>query len=462
VLLHLALSDKTVQSVVAHDHVRAGLLHAEADTANLTSKASALVGKVKVRLNMVDGKGQQEQIERVQAYGASQRHVMISYCWAQQDTVMRIKSSLTDRGYNCWLDVEQMSGSTVDAMADAIDHSYAVVYGISLAYKESANCRLEAMYAHQAKVQMIPMLLQDGYVAKGWLGMLLGTQLWYGFFGSTLATESAFAKQIDQLCRPLGNPNRAHRGLWGVAKDKLMVATPSAPAPAPTPVPALTLAPAPAPPPPPPPETLTPTPEPGLTSAPTPPPPPAPVAAISSLAPGRAYQSPSSTPHLALPTQMSSSTDWGESQQHRSLPIFQSPSPTQIAFESSSPLLSHSYMHDSPHAHPGQQELVRARETIVKLEEKHERSLLKLEERKKRSFVVEELATVRVMVARLEAELKASEQARLVEQGVATRELKASEHARLTEQMVAAAQIRQVVYTSVAAVALAAIAVWRR
>ena len=68
---------------------------------------------------------------------------MISYCWAQQDVVLRIKKALAEQGYVCWLDVEQMSLSTVDAMAEAIDSSYAVVYGISLDYKESANCRLE-------------------------------------------------------------------------------------------------------------------------------------------------------------------------------------------------------------------------------------------------------------------------------------------------------------------------------
>jgi hypothetical protein len=148
---------------------------------------------------------------------------MLQRCREQQEVVVRIKNALADRGYSCWLDVEQMSGSTVDAMADAIDHSYAVVYGISLEYKESANCRLEAMYAHQAKVQMIPLLLQENYTAKGWLGMLLGTQLWYGFFGATIATESTFTKQIDQLCRPLGSPDRGQRAMWDVAKTKLMV-----------------------------------------------------------------------------------------------------------------------------------------------------------------------------------------------------------------------------------------------
>ena len=42
------------------------------------------------------------------------------------------------------------------------------------------------MYAHQSGVQMIPVMLEDNWQPNGWLGMLLGTRLWYGFIGSAL------------------------------------------------------------------------------------------------------------------------------------------------------------------------------------------------------------------------------------------------------------------------------------
>ena len=60
-------------------------------------------------------------------------------------------------------------------MAEAVDLALAVCYGISLEYKESANCKLEALYAHQAGILMIPMMLSDiaEYRPNGWLGMLL-------------------------------------------------------------------------------------------------------------------------------------------------------------------------------------------------------------------------------------------------------------------------------------------------
>ena len=34
-------------------------------------------------------------------------------------------------------------------MSDAVEGSEVILYGVSKRYKESANCRLEANYAHQ-------------------------------------------------------------------------------------------------------------------------------------------------------------------------------------------------------------------------------------------------------------------------------------------------------------------------
>ena len=63
-----------------------------------------------------------------------------------------------------------MKGSTVDAMASGADNAEVMLSCISLKYKESANCRLEAQYAHQQSVDMIPLLVEKGYKASGWLG----------------------------------------------------------------------------------------------------------------------------------------------------------------------------------------------------------------------------------------------------------------------------------------------------
>ena len=56
-------------------------------------------------------------------------------------------------------------------MSDAVDGAAAVCFGVSAAYKESSNCRLEAQYAHQTGVDMIPMMMENPEKkVRGWLG----------------------------------------------------------------------------------------------------------------------------------------------------------------------------------------------------------------------------------------------------------------------------------------------------
>jgi male-specific lethal 1 len=69
--------------------------------------------------------------------------------------------------------------ATLDAMSDAVEGSACILYGVSKQYKESANCRLEAMYGTQCGVDMIPLMMEEGYRSNGWLGIIMGTRLWY-------------------------------------------------------------------------------------------------------------------------------------------------------------------------------------------------------------------------------------------------------------------------------------------
>ena len=131
-------------------------------------------------------------------------HVMLSYNWDHQATIKRVNSALQARGYAVWIDIEKMQGSAVEAMADAVEDAVVMCYGISRAYKESANCRLEAQYAYQQKKEMVPLMMQEGYSANGWLGMLLGVRLWYAFFGKVLESDEAFEGKVEELCRELG------------------------------------------------------------------------------------------------------------------------------------------------------------------------------------------------------------------------------------------------------------------
>ena len=143
----------------------------------------------------------------------SSKHVMISYCWDQQAVIKRVHAALVKRGYNIWIDIEQMKGSTVDSMAAAVEGAVVMLIGVSRQYKESTNCRLEAQYAMQREVQTIPLMLAEKYQADGWLGMLIGTRMWYGFYGAVLSDDSAFEIKVSELCRDLGV--RGRRGAAG-------------------------------------------------------------------------------------------------------------------------------------------------------------------------------------------------------------------------------------------------------
>ena len=85
-------------------------------------------------------------------------HLMVSYQWDVQSTIERIVRSLEARGYDVWFDLDRMKGSTMDAMGEGVDGAEVVLFGVSLAYKESGNCRLEANYAHQQQVDMLSLI----------------------------------------------------------------------------------------------------------------------------------------------------------------------------------------------------------------------------------------------------------------------------------------------------------------
>ena len=78
-------------------------------------------------------------------------HVMASYNWDHQEVIMRVVGSLQSRGYLVWVDLEQMKGSTVDTMSLAVEGSEVVLIGVSRAYKESSNCRMEAQYCMRCR-----------------------------------------------------------------------------------------------------------------------------------------------------------------------------------------------------------------------------------------------------------------------------------------------------------------------
>ena len=144
----------------------------------------------------LEGKTARQSSEKIESTG---NHVMISYQWDSQEVLVEVKNRLQASGYRVWMDLEQMGGSTLEAMAKAGEDSSVVLICVSERYKESPNCRSEAEYAYQLRKDIIPLMMQGKYRGDGWLGMLVGTKLWFDF-----QSKHVLEQGVTKLIRELG------------------------------------------------------------------------------------------------------------------------------------------------------------------------------------------------------------------------------------------------------------------
>uniref|UniRef100_A0A7S0RZL4 ADP-ribosyl cyclase/cyclic ADP-ribose hydrolase n=1 Tax=Chlamydomonas leiostraca TaxID=1034604 RepID=A0A7S0RZL4_9CHLO len=133
----------------------------------------------------------------------STQHVMLSYEWGCQQSVMLIKTELQKAGYRTWMDIDKMSGSTLEAMARAVEESAVVLVCVSKRYKESQACRTEAEYAFQQRKKIIPVLMERDYKPSGWLGALMGTRLYF-----SMSDPRQIPAKMPGLIKELGDAGR--------------------------------------------------------------------------------------------------------------------------------------------------------------------------------------------------------------------------------------------------------------
>jgi len=107
--------------------------------------------------------------------------VMISYNWGHQHVALHVRDQLRARGYNVWIDVERMEGDCIEAMAEAVENSVAVVSIMTSAYKQSPNCQSELKYTNKLRKPIVPIVAEVGYRPDGWLGFILGDKMYYDF-----------------------------------------------------------------------------------------------------------------------------------------------------------------------------------------------------------------------------------------------------------------------------------------
>ncbi|XP_070554360.1 uncharacterized protein [Ptychodera flava] len=125
-------------------------------------------------------------------------HVMISYQWDCQKLMVKLKDKLKAAGYKVWMDVEQMAGSTLEAMAAAVENADCVLICMSEKYKDSPSCRTEAEYTYKLRKDFIPIRVQQDYSPDGWLGILIGTKLYFDISSEIRLTDTT-PKVIKEL-----------------------------------------------------------------------------------------------------------------------------------------------------------------------------------------------------------------------------------------------------------------------
>jgi hypothetical protein len=109
-------------------------------------------------------------------------HIMISYNFASRAICLEIKKKLESRGYKIWIDVEEIHGSSLDAMAKAVENSFCVLMCVTEKYRQSVNCQAEAQYAFRISKKIIPLIMQSGYeTVRGWLGIIMGDKIYINF-----------------------------------------------------------------------------------------------------------------------------------------------------------------------------------------------------------------------------------------------------------------------------------------
>ncbi|XP_072044654.1 uncharacterized protein [Amphiura filiformis] len=125
--------------------------------------------------------------------------IMVSYQWNSQSRVVEIRDKLVASGYKVWMDVTNMRGDILTAMADAVQNSDVILICMTERYKDSKNCRSEASYAYKLHKKVIPLLLEKDYTPDGWLGLLQGMDLYYSFY-----SDDQLKKNMGQLLNAIG------------------------------------------------------------------------------------------------------------------------------------------------------------------------------------------------------------------------------------------------------------------
>jgi len=156
---------------------------------------------------------QQPEEEDVVIKEQKLQHIMISYQWSHQPIMLKVRDKLQEEGFTVWIDLDEMKGSTLEAMANAVEDAYLILITVSSNYKASANTRSEAEYAFQLKKPIIPLMMERDYKADGWLGFIVGSKLWIDFIDENNIESSSLNNLVAEIHRQGFKPDNENEVL---------------------------------------------------------------------------------------------------------------------------------------------------------------------------------------------------------------------------------------------------------
>ncbi|KAI0233086.1 hypothetical protein LSAT2_016644 [Lamellibrachia satsuma] len=132
------------------------------------------------------------------------RRIMMSYQWDNKQLMRRIGDELKEAGFKVWMDVYDMSGSTLEAMAAAVEEASMVLIAASTKYKDSASCRTEGEYAYNNRREIVPVIVEPDYKPDGWLGPLVLNHLYFDF-----TDDTNFGQKMKELINEIQRRGQA-------------------------------------------------------------------------------------------------------------------------------------------------------------------------------------------------------------------------------------------------------------
>lgn len=125
-------------------------------------------------------------------------HIMISYNTGSRELCLKIKSELEKLNYKVWIDVNEIHGSSLDSMAEAVENSMCVLMCVTEKYRMSVNCQAEAQYSFRLNKKIIPLIMQQGYQnVTGWLGIIIGDKIFVDF------VKYDFSEAMERLVKQI-------------------------------------------------------------------------------------------------------------------------------------------------------------------------------------------------------------------------------------------------------------------